>query len=371
MAGGRRSPNNKLLMRGHLYLWVGICAFSVRSSGEGHVNSSVANQTRICEYNEMGGKAGQWVYRNGSSKSFRCCGGDGNDWQDPSLVNFCHANSTLMTSGRGCFCDELQFHRHTVSEREKFVWETTNCTTMKWNATYFCELLGPRTLLLIGDSTMKQTASTLRTMIQHDEPPGDCGMQILLRDSDFLVDWGLLEPRPTTVERAAMFKKHLHEIRPDIAILSTGAHYLSVDTYHSMWRILAKGIEDIRRKYKHPPKFVWKTQNPGHHACRTGDHETPLQSIDQYKPIDDKNKWNLHRNYDEIARNKSAELGIQVIDMSPLYLRPDGHPGYLAYDIRGGDCLHYCLPGPLNIFSILVMHMLRSTLNVSGNDDDF
>ena len=138
------------------WILVSLCSFPIASSGDRYVNttnttslSGVENQTRICEYDEMGETAGRWVYRNesGAQKAFRCCGGDGNDWQDRSLAKFCHANSSLLTSGRGCFCDELQFHRHTVSEREKYVWETTDCKTMKWNATYFCELLGPRYII--------------------------------------------------------------------------------------------------------------------------------------------------------------------------------------------------------------------------------
>ena len=46
--------------------------------------------------------------------------------------------------------------------------------------------------------------------------------------------------------------------------------------------------------------------------------------------------------------------------MYPLYLRPDSHPGKNSWsDARfGGDCLHLCIPGPLDIFSILLLHYL-------------
>ena len=334
---------------------------------------SIGFEGPICHYDEMGEAAGRWVYTNDTTmqKSFRCCGGDGNDWQDPTLVDFCRNNETLLTSGRGCFCDELLFTRHKVSEREKYVWITDHCKTLRWNATYFCELLGKRTLLLLGDSTMKQTASTLRTMIQHDIPAGKCGLQIVNRDTDFLVDWDRLDPRPSIPERATSYVKYINEIKPDIVVLATGAHYLNLDTYKSMWRILRESIEKIRDTYAHPPKFIWKTQNPGHHGCRTGDKEKPLGNISEFVQVDDKNKWNLHRTYDEIAKIMSAQIGMKLIDMSPLYLRADGHPGYLAYDVHGGDCLHYCMPGPLNIFSVFMMHILRDNYVNSGNDDDY
>ena len=276
---------------------------------------SIGFEGPICHYDEMGEAAGRWVYTNDTTmqKSFRCCGGDGNDWQDPTLVDFCRNNETLLTSGRGCFCDELLFTRHKVSEREKYVWITDHCKTLRWNATYFCELLGKRTLLLLGDSTMKQTASTLRTMIQHDIPAGKCGLQIVNRDTDFLVDWDRLDPRPSIPERATSYVKYINEIKPDIVVLATGAHYLNLDTYKSMWRILRESIEKIRDTYAHPPKFIWKTQNPGHHGCRTGDKEKPLGNISEFVQVDDKNKWNLHRTYDEIAKIMSAQIGMKLM----------------------------------------------------------
>ena len=325
---------------------------------------------RICNYDEM--NIGQWIYRNDSNltKSFRCCGGDGNDWQDPSLAGYCFANETLIASGRACYCDELLKTRHSVSEREKYFWKTDNCTTLDWNATYFCELLGQRKILILGDSTCRQTASTLRSMIQNDNPKGKCGMQILNRDSDYLVPINDINPKPLVHERSGVFYEHIHQVQPDIVVLATGAHYLNIDSYKSMLYNLAKKIEAIRRHYKNPPKFIWKTQNPGHHACKTGPNEKPYKNISEIVVYDDKNKWNYHRIYDQLAINMSNSIDMKVIDMSPLYLRVDGHVGYLAWDLRGGDCLHYCMPGPLNIFSVLMMHLLRN-LDPSGNDDDF
>lgn len=44
--------------------------------------------------------------------------------------------------------------------------------------------------------------------------------------------------------------------------------------------------------------------------------------------------------------------------MYMLKLRPDAHPGAMAYQARGGDCLHFCLPGPLDIFSHMLLHHL-------------
>jgi hypothetical protein len=35
----------------------------------------------------------------------------------------------------------------------------------EWNATLFCEALGKRTILMMGDSSMQQSSSTLFSMV--------------------------------------------------------------------------------------------------------------------------------------------------------------------------------------------------------------
>lgn len=66
--------------------------------------SNNAVSRRICELEEM--YNGRWVYRNESTarKSFRCCSGEYNDYQDPTLIGFCSANESLLVSGRACYC---------------------------------------------------------------------------------------------------------------------------------------------------------------------------------------------------------------------------------------------------------------------------
>lgn len=60
--------------------------------------------------------------------------------------------------------------------------------------------------------------------------------------------------------------------------------------------------------------------------------------------------WYNFPHFDTYSANISKHLGVKLIDLSPLYLRIDGHPGH--------DCLHYCMPGPLDLFGTLVYQML-------------
>jgi len=94
--------------------------------------------------------------------------------------------------------------------------------------------------------------------------------------------------------------------------------------------------------------MVWKTQNPGHVTCDS--FKEPQTHYTLAKPEMDNYCWNLHPTFDELSRNYSTIMNYEVIDMSPLYFRADAHPGF--------DCLHYCVPGPLDLFSILFLNKL-------------
>jgi xyloglucan O-acetyltransferase len=75
----------------------------------------------------------------------------------------------------------------------------------------------------------------------------------------------------------------------------------------------------------------------------------------------------------EAAVRKSAEGGgamtVDVLDITQLaILRPDGHPGpYMhrdpfAHGVQewmSADCLHFCLPGPVDTFNEILQQMLR------------
>jgi len=63
--------------------------------------------------------------------------------------------------------------------------------------------------------------------------------------------------------------------------------------------------------------------------------------------------WDYFPDYDKFSLAYSEILDIAFIDMSPLYFRPDSHPPKHI-----DDCLHYCIPGPLDIFPQLLLNML-------------
>mmetsp|Transcript_14484 Transcript_14484/g.29348 ORF Transcript_14484/g.29348 Transcript_14484/m.29348 type:complete len:121 (-) Transcript_14484:98-460(-) len=106
-------------------------------------------------------------------------------------------------------------------------------------------------------------------------------------------------------------------------------------------------ISSLRAKLPRT-KLVWKTMAPGHLQCQ---HNTaPIEQFHLGDPHLDKYHWNIHQKFDEASRNFSRDHNLAVLDVAPIYLRPDAHVP--------GDCLHFCVPGPVNLGANLLMQML-------------
>ena len=99
---------------------------------------------------------------------------------------------------------------------------------------------------------------------------------------------------------------------------------------------------------------MWRTFHPGHVNCfgsRTPSNHT-IESFPQYSNRSiDKYNWSGFNRWDNESMNNARMIGMKIVDMTMLYSRPDAHP-------TNGDCLHYCLPGPLDIFSVILLQML-------------
>lgn len=284
-------------------------------------------------------------------KSFHCCTWDNNDFLHdttrcgdtsmyPGHLHGYRGSDEHMTQGgdAGCTCDAQQ-SRYGANARERYFWRPTHCKLHRWNATLFCELLGNRTVLLVGDSAMEQTAATLMSMITNQQ--GGCSSQIIMGRNDFLV---------YALKNSRTMEEFVQIFNPDICVINAGAHMHDWGDMAFVFQHLPPVMQRMHAMRNGAIKFVWKTNNPGHVHCE--DYSAPTEGYSKPPSDEDKYQWGLHPMFDEMARNNSVTLGYKVLDMSPLYLRPDAHiPG-------GKDCLHFCIPGPLDLFAQLMLQML-------------
>ena len=210
---------------------------------------------------------------------------------------------------------------------------------------------------MTGDSTMHQTATTLMSMITFHG--GKCADRIVYAQSHYLIFGGI---NYKVVDHIVNHKKQL----PDIVIMTVGAHLQDMGDLKMIWDSLLNDISYLRSNDTpwgyHNFTFIWKTQNPGHLNCTNIFEPFTKSNIRTRDPNDPSDifHWNLHSEFDQYNIEMALKSGFKVIDMSPLYYRPDAHVALnllfpnkkVAY-----DCLHYCNPGPLNLFVVLLYNM--------------
>lgn len=292
---------------------------------------------------------GAWLPVEG--QRFECPNGSHAISHDKQDFAFHNGHKVFEWSG-GCGCSA-----------NAYTWTPTHCQLPSWNATKFCDILGNRIVYLAGDSTMHQAAVTLMEMIRVGQ--GDCASQIYYGLSFYLIfklqndfkwhNWFL-----NKCERCSGEQWPPGQL-PDIVVLTAGAHQEDVGDMMTIWAALEEDFKTFRTNFFwHNMTFVWKTQAPGHVNCYND--SAPL-AVDTYPtgpgPDDRYNYWHF-KQFDEFSRNASRANGVRLLDLSPLYLRPDAHLGSAGRLSEKRDCLHMCLPGPVNLFSVLLQSMLEN-----------
>ena len=279
-------------------------------------------------------------------KSFYCCSYDFNHGyrhnttlcgnEDRDFFYFNGSDTHPTHNVHGCQCDLDSKDRLSVSPRESYEWVPEFCDLLPFSGPQFCSLLGNRTILLCGDSTMDQSSTTLMSMIQ--ATGGGCAHQLYQGRSDLLF---------TETKYTSTLKAYLEKRPFDIVIFTAGAHLQDEGDMWSVLENVKNQMSQLKVRYPHI-KWVWKTQNPGHVRCK--DFLTPIKNF-SVDPVHIEYNYHMFPKFDEITHQFiSLETSLQwkVIDMSMLYLRPDAH----------ADCMHLCLPGPLDVFSNILLTML-------------
>lgn len=280
-----------------------------------------------------------------------CCGWDNAHWgKHPECGNatavgaekalnsaFVPKEDYAKVGGNGCACNE----KNLISAR----WVPDDCRLWRWKKKSFCQLLGRRKIMFIGDSTMQQTAAVVMNAVY-----GDCHRSIAFGMSDTLMGRSL-----GAMNRGRPWSDWVKEFNPDIAVLSTGAHIKTAD-----FRAL---LQEIYSNFSRFPetRFIWKTQNPG--GC---DSKMQVDFKDNfwtnYSGHGDAKRfgWDQFMDRDITAIDFFQRTPVSILDVRPLYFRTDAHPGSYPDTASVIDCLHFCCHsrGPLHLIPILLRHTL-------------
>lgn len=145
----------------------------------------------------------------------------------------------------------------------------------------------------------------------------------------------------------------------DYIILNRGAHYLPTTLVNEQLELLIPFLHDIMNKFSKTQIFYRNTVS-GHPKC--SDFDKPLQLEDNYNryvmhafnspEVRDFN-WGKFPLQNKIITKAFESINAIIIDVNAsAYFRPDSHSR------PNGDCLHYCLPGPVDNWVILFYNIL-------------
>jgi hypothetical protein len=210
---------------------------------------------------------------------------------------------------------------------------------------------------MFGDSTMQQTATTLMNSLF----PAKCQEQITSIMSDTLIgeNFGVLNRGPIWYEAV----QSTTVPRPDIVILSAGAHITVDDDFVKVMDTVLAGIQRLKR-FQPGLTIVWKTQQPG--GCTHSIFEpknvtkaaTTSLIVNQLDASSRIYNWKQFYQRDLYVLSRLQELDIPYLDMRMLYSRSDAHPSSSGEKVKYWDCLHLCSPGPLDVIAPLFQNFL-------------
>lgn len=362
-----------------------------------------AHQLNLCT--GLGYNNGSWIHKKSesSSENFECCESIDSNTEHKSKIpsqSMCQnidnesvSWSIPLGNDKACHCRNQHYFIDNQESTTLFrptsidyIWIPTNCSLLIWNEKRFCEELGSRKILLVGDSTMRQTHTTLQSMIFYSDKflnttrKLECMRQIIFAWSDYLVN-------VTKGERGATLIQHAinHNFDFEFLIFSYGYHAHEVESvedkkkaiddesYSNFFTVkLREMIENIRQSRKKihdmPVSFIYKTENIAHSSCDR--HKIPDNSLLNKEKLERLSNTGLGKKYhwsDEFRIEDrlikfSRENEVSIIRQTPLFARVDGHIPLWFHNSQTGqnqwDCMHYCIPGPLNIFGRLLLHFL-------------
>lgn len=361
-------------MKAKTVTWTWIVVLACYSYYYSHNNPTQQSNTTSSKLSIKTGTDGQWVWvgRNRTFESPTCCNWPpwrGGKFAD-AYIEHLQSNNCKTTTDKDF--ELLLYHGDPVhpSPRggcvgsgvgcdnffDEYEWQSSELPPFDANRT--CHLLGEKRVLLIGDSTSQQTASTIMNALP------TCNTQIYHAISDTLVNMTSFGG----LNRGKAWKQWVEEVKPDIVVLSVGAHIKTNDTSYEY--IIDRVLDEIELMRKVNPniKFAWRTQAPAGCAKYPISPDDVTKAAEMSMQIEDYNHGRFYHR-DTMLVSKLDKIGIPFLDLRMLYSRMDGHRSSQNYEDdavsktynEGDDCLHWCNPGPLDIMARLFQKLLMNT----------
>ncbi|XP_075111684.1 protein trichome birefringence-like 26 [Nicotiana tabacum] len=304
-------------------------------------------------------------------------------------------------------------------------WKPKDCEIPKFNPKKFVHMMRGKSLAFVGDSIMRNHVQSLLCILSQEEqgdevyhdkqyksrrwyfPIHDLTLSVVW--SPFLVKASIFEDNNgVSTDTAQLHLDKLDDVWTrqfdnfDYVVIAGGKWYLKSAIYYENNKIVGchncpgKNITEVGFEYayrkalnstlkyitrsKHKAYTFFRTATPDHFENGEWNTGGYCNRTDPFKEgeIDIRDIDEVMRKIEleefERALRIGSEVGLRIRLFDTTFLsllRPDGHPGvYRQFQPFAGDsrhskiqndCLHWCLPGPIDSWNDLMMEILVSS----------
>ncbi|CAN0116813.1 unnamed protein product [Scytosiphon promiscuus] len=262
-----------------------------------------------------------------------------------------------------------------------YSWETKRCRLAEVDMEGFCRVMeGRKGLLIVGDSLSNQMALALATILHADhivDKPKEhhkwlaCEGTVTLtfRRNDYLDT----RTHPSfyhrthceAVERSrgtlcTVFADDDTLSAHDTIVVNSGAHPRPVDTYSdTMWVASETLAASMKRFHGEDAILVYRNSVPGHYGCEDMIFDGPVDLVTALRMqagAPPTWQWPLFHDFNNRieAAFDSVEGWRRLDAYTPTIFRADFH----HVGDKQHDCLHYCIPGPIDHWVRLLYNIL-------------
>ncbi|KAI6700389.1 hypothetical protein NL676_014713 [Syzygium grande] len=373
-----------------------------KSSGPKGVDTAAGAAVPMVREKKCDVFKGKWVYRPDATAYY--------------TNQTCHA----ISDQQNC----MKFGRPDT-EFLKWRWEPDGCELPPFNASEFMEMVRGKSIAFVGDSVARNHMQSLLCLLSSVEQPEDISLRYTT-DYNFkrwyfpnhnltlATFWAPFLVRSTDARGGQTFNGilslHIDEPHPSWffeigafhhVIISAGQWFFRPLVYYQNGQLLgcsACGRDNVTevsrfRAYQiafrttlkaimgtknreggitflrtfSPSHFENGEWNDGGSCTRTKPFTTDEKKLEGYDL-----EFYLAQVEEFLeAERKAKEEGIKMrlLDTTPaMLLRPDGHPNrqcnWLKSKVAQADCVHWCLPGPIDTWNELLLYMMKSEKGV-------
>lgn len=330
---------------------------------------------------------------------------------DPNASRYTNSSCATIPTSKNCF-------RHGREDRGflNWRWKPEKCDLPRFDPKAFLKIVRGKTLAFVGDSVARNHLESLLCLLSQEEVPVDAYKDSenrnrvwLFPDHDFTLKilWTkfLLEGKERMINGSAssIFDLYLDRIDDnwtrelhglDFVVMSVGHWFFRPMYLHNGSDIVAcvycnepnvtdkgvnfaismafraalnyinqckklKGIVTLLRTFS-PSHFENGSWNTGGICNRTG----PVSEREINYGSEEWGLRNMQVEEIEKTRKESKQdRNFDILDITrAMLMRPDAHPGaYWGNKWMKGfnDCVHWCMPGPIDIWNDLLLAVLR------------